>query len=216
VQAAQRAQLSPCSGWTLSERSDPAHVQAACGEARSQLSLRPLGQALAFVLRLAPQCAGSQTGGRSSYWRASTVIATYSAHRPNGEAAALGTHLIVYCAVGACFAFGLYALLQPSRSFNPGLTAYNPPPGTVVTYGKPFLANGVGEPTAPAASIEPEPTTTGRSVPEPDVKPTVTAPFQPRTSKRPNREVRIESPKRRGAVCIPAYDSSGAQTRPCG
>jgi hypothetical protein len=100
------------------------------------------------------------------------VIATYSAHRPNGEAVALGTHLIVYCAVGACFAFGLYALLQPSRSFNPGLTAYNPPPGTVVTYGKPFLANSVAEPTAPAASIEPEPTTTGslgaRAGPEAD------------------------------------------------
>ncbi len=28
-------------------------------------------------------------------------------------------------------------------------------------------------------------------------------------------EVRIDSPKRRGAACIPGYDSSGAQTRPC-
>jgi hypothetical protein len=144
------------------------------------------------------------------------LIAAYSAHRSDGETAALGTHLIVYCAVGACFAFGLYALLQPSHTPNSGLSAYKPPPGTVVMYGKPFLANSVAEPTAPVAPIEPEPTTTGRSAPEPELKPMVTAPFQPRTSKRPNREVRIESPKRRGAVCIPAYDSSGAQTRPCG
>ena len=59
--------------------------------------------------------------------------------------AALGIHLIVYCAVGACFAFGLYALLQPSRAPNSGLAAYKPPPGTVVTYGKPFLANSGGK-----------------------------------------------------------------------
>jgi hypothetical protein len=30
--------------------------------------------------------------------------------------AALGIHLIVYCAIGAGLAFGLYALLQPSRT----------------------------------------------------------------------------------------------------
>lgn len=40
--------------------------------------------------------------------RASTVIATYSAHRPDSEAAALVIHLIAYCSVGACLAFGLY------------------------------------------------------------------------------------------------------------
>ena len=144
------------------------------------------------------------------------MISTYSAHR--GEIAALGIHLIVYCAVGACFAFGLYALLQPSRTLNSGLAAYKPPPGTVVTYGKPFLANSVAEPTGPIAPIDPEPTTTSRSTHEPELKPTVTAPSQPRISKRPNRvvRIRIESPQRRGAACIPAYDSSGAQTRPCG
>ena len=45
---------------------------------------------------------------------------------------------------------------------------------------------------------------------------------QPQTNKKPNRvvkpnrEVKMESPKPRTAPCIPAYDSSGAQTRPCG
>ena len=144
------------------------------------------------------------------------MIAAYSAHRSDGETAALGIHLTVYCAIAACFAFGLYALLQPSRGPNSGLTAYKPPPATVISYGRSFLANSVVEPIAPAAPIEPEPTTTGRSTPEPELKPTVTAPSRPRTSKRVNREVRIERPRRRSAACIPGYDSSGAQTRPCG
>jgi hypothetical protein len=42
--------------------------------------------------------------------------------------AALGIHLIVYCAIGAGLAFGLYALLQPSRTPNSGLALYKPPP----------------------------------------------------------------------------------------
>jgi hypothetical protein len=107
---------------------------------------------------------------------------------------------------------------------NSGLATYDPPPGAVVKYGKPSLATTVAEPIAPvelpiaaAALIDPEPATTGRSTPEPELKPTIAAPHsQPRTAKRPNREVRIDSPKQRGAACIPGYDSSGAQTRPCG
>jgi hypothetical protein len=152
------------------------------------------------------------------------MIATYSAHSPDTTTAALGIHLIVYCAVGACLAFGLYALLQPSRAPNSGLAANEPPPGAVVKYGKPSLTTGFAEPIAPleqaiapAALIDPEQATTGRSTPEPELQPTITAPSsQPRTGKRPNREVKIEIPKRRVAPCIPGYDSSGAQTRPCG
>jgi hypothetical protein len=143
------------------------------------------------------------------------LTAAYSGYRPDGVTAALGMHLVVYCAVGACFAFGLYALLQPSRVSNSGLAEYKPFPGTVVTYGKPFVMKSVAEPVTPVAPIEPEPETTGRSTHEPELKPAVPAPSQPRTGKRPTRDVRMESPKRR-AECIPAYDSSGAQTRPCG
>ena len=150
------------------------------------------------------------------------MIAACSARRPDSVTAALGIHLIVYCAVGACLVFGLYALLQPSRAPNSGLAAYEPPPGAVVKYGKPSLATTVAEPIAPvelpiaaAAPGDPEPATTGRSTPEPELKRTA-PPSQPRTAKRPNREVRIDSPKRWGAACIPGYDSSGAQTRPCG
>ena len=123
-------------------------------------------------------------------------------HRPDSVTAALGIHLIVYCAVGACLAFGLYALLQPSRAPNSGWRRMTHPPGAVVKYGKPSLATTVAEPIAPvelpiaaAALIDLEPATTGRSTPEPEIKPTIAAPpSQPRTAKRPNREVRIDSP----------------------
>ena len=64
------------------------------------------------------------------------MIATYPTHRIDSESAALGIHLIVYCAVGAGLAFGLYALLQPSRTPNSGLAIYKPPPAAVVTYAK--------------------------------------------------------------------------------
>jgi hypothetical protein len=151
------------------------------------------------------------------------VIAAYSAHRPNSATAALGIHLIVYCCVGACLASGLYAVLQPWRAPNSGLAAYKPPAGAVVTYGKSLLPKSVAETIAPVTLIEPEPAMTARSTPEPELKPTVTAPSQPhadnrshRKAKRPNREVKMESPKRQGAPCIPGYDSAGAQTRPCG
>ena len=91
------------------------------------------------------------------------MIEGYSAHRPNSVTAGLAIHLIVYCAVGACLAFALYALLQPSRAPNSGLAAYKPPLGTVLTYGNSFRANGVSDPIAPVAVIEtelkPEPTT---------------------------------------------------------
>ena len=52
----------------------------------------------------------------------------------DGLDAALGIYLVVYSVAAACFALGLYALLQPSKSHNPGTAAYNPPPGTVVSY----------------------------------------------------------------------------------
>jgi hypothetical protein len=150
------------------------------------------------------------------------VIATYPTHRIDSVSAALGIHLIVYCAIGACLAFGLYALLQPSRTPNSGLAVYKPPPAAVVTYGKRSPATTGAEPIAPVEQPlapvplgDPEPVTAGRSTPEPELKPTITAPPS-RTAKRPNREVRMDIPRRRGAACIPGYDSSGAQTRPCG
>jgi hypothetical protein len=50
---------------------------------------------------------------------------------------ALCIHLCIYCAAAACFGLGFYVLMQPSRSPNPGLAAYKPPPATVITSGLP-------------------------------------------------------------------------------
>jgi hypothetical protein len=70
----------------------------------------------------------------------------------DGLDAALGIYLAVYSVAAACFAVGLYALLQPSKSHNPGTAAYNPPPGTVISY------------VAPAPTRSPPPSDTdGRS-----------------------------------------------------
>jgi hypothetical protein len=54
--------------------------------------------------------------------------------------------LSLYCAVAGCFAVGLHALLlQPTRLSNPGLSAYQFPPGTIVTYAlSPRLSNAAG------------------------------------------------------------------------
>src|SRR4051812_13888157 len=62
-------------------------------------------------------------------------MAGYPQCQRDGLAAALAIHLCIYCAVGGCFAFGLYELLQPTRFSNPGIAAYNPPPRTVIAYG---------------------------------------------------------------------------------
>jgi hypothetical protein len=50
-------------------------------------------------------------------------------------------------------AFGLYALLQPSRAPNSGLAAYDALPGAVAKYGKPSLATTVAEPKPPPARL---------------------------------------------------------------
>jgi hypothetical protein len=175
-----------------------------------------------------------EAGGRSSWWRASTLIADHFEKRRDGVKAALGFHLAVYSALGASFAFGLYALLHPSQVSSSSLAEYQVLPAAVVTNDVP-QARGV----APsAAAVDPAPRTKTvlmappelalppEPMPEPEVAPPTVLtpppaakpaapPSQRRTHKKPSREVRIGTSNRRTA-CIPAYDSSGAQTKPCG
>jgi hypothetical protein len=148
--------------------------------------------------------------------------------RPNdGVASALGIHLSLYCAVAGCLVLGLYALMQPSRSPNPGLAAYKPPPGTVVNYVAPAQTRERTEAAAAVVILPPEPETTGLATRAPEPPAVETLPL-PAESTRPApaparagtrnraRAVDSESPKRAPVACIPSYDSSGAQTRPCG
>ena len=111
----------------------------------------------------------------------------------DGLDAALAIHLGLYCMAAGCFALGLFLLLQPSRSANPGLAAYKPPPATVMTFAEvsrtaPAEASILMGGSEQAAAAKPE--TTGMAASagneikksEPDVKPT--------SSKRPRAAAR--------------------------
>jgi hypothetical protein len=73
---------------------------------------------------------------------------------------ALGVNVGVYAGIVACFAAGLFWLMQPRVLQNQGLAAYKPLPGTVVTY-----ADSARLPPAPS---EP-PETVGVAEPAPAV-----------------------------------------------
>jgi hypothetical protein len=161
--------------------------------------------------------------------------------RPAGLRAALGFHLAVDAALAVCLGFGLYALLHPSGISSSGLAEYQALPAAVITGDTALPASAAALPTAASPPIAPEPrirsiSTTPATVmlqpeampqpelapqpevaltPPPEAKPTVAPPTQRRTVKKPNRDVRMGTSNRR-IGCIPAYDSSGAQTRPCG
>ena len=63
-----------------------------------------------------------------------------SSRRIDGAAVALAVYLGTVCALTACLALGLYELMQPTRSTNPGLAAYKPPPRTVIDLASPAPA----------------------------------------------------------------------------
>ena len=164
------------------------------------------------------------------------MIADHFEKRPDsGLRAALGFHLAVDSALAVCLGFGLYALLHPSDVSSSYLVEYQALPAAVVTGDTPALPVAAGAPIAPEPRItsisttpatvmlQPEATAEPELAPQPEValtqppeaKPTVAPPAQRRTVKKPNRDVRMGTSNRRSG-CIPAYDSSGAQTRPCG
>ena len=126
-------------------------------------------------------------------------------------------------------AFGLYTLLQPTRSINPGLAAYKPPPATVTSFGASSLQPTHSDPVPPepvvaaAQLLLPDVETTGRSMSPPEHKAPDAPPRQRRQSNKPNetkttvrRDVQPEPSRQTARVaCITRYDSSGAQTGPC-
>jgi hypothetical protein len=170
------------------------------------------------------------------------LIADHFEKRPAGLRAALGFHLAVDSALAVCLGFGLYALLHPSGVSSSGLAEFQALPAAMVTGDTPLAASAAALPMAAAAPIAPAPHIRNIAIapanvmlqpeampepelapppevaltPPPEAKPTVAPPSQRRTVKKPNREVRTGTSNRRGAGCIPGYDGSGAQTRPCG
>ena len=145
----------------------------------------------------------------------------YRQHERDGLAGALALQLLAYCVVGGCGALGLYELLQPTRSTNPGLAAYKPPPATVIRFGASPSYPIPAEPVvAGAPLLTSEPETTGRSIPTFEQKAPDTATRPRREARKPNqtkpvhREVKSE-PSTARVACIARYDSSGAQTGGC-
>src|SRR3954470_9662769 len=101
-------------------------------------------------------------------------MAGYSSDDGRSLAGGFALHLFLYLAVAGGLGFGLYELLQPVRSHNPGLAAYKPPPATVITPG--WSTNRVAshsadltEPVVGVALPIPEPETDGRSTHQPPI-----------------------------------------------
>jgi hypothetical protein len=75
-------------------------------------------------------------------------------------AVALGFNVGVYAGIVACFAAGLFWLMQPKVVQNQGMAAYKPPPGTVVIY---------ADPTRVPPALPELPETVGMAEPPPGV-----------------------------------------------
>jgi hypothetical protein len=129
----------------------------------------------------------------------------------DGLGVALGIHLSIYSFVFVLFSAALYSLLQPKQVPNPGLAAYKPPPGTVISYEMPprLLARH-GQPPQ-LAELPPTPEadeTTGRSVqavepaPEPDRVVKVRTPKPPKVAAPPRER---GNPRGAHAAAYPAY-----------
>jgi hypothetical protein len=110
----------------------------------------------------------------------------YSREQTDGMDVALAISLGVYCAAAACFALGLYALLQPSRYPNSGMAAYKAPPTMVVTY-LPSFRNAFVSKAAALAAAE-----TAKSE---KIKAEASGQAQADVQK-PAHELRAEAPKR--------------------
>ena len=113
-------------------------------------------------------------------------MAKYSRERTDGLEVALAIHLAIYCAAAACFALGLYTLMQPSRHPNPGLAAYKAPSAMVATY-LPSIRN-VAEPV-PFTTVQAE-----------KAKPETVARAQAAEAKKPAQDATAEPPKRQRAA----------------
>jgi hypothetical protein len=156
-------------------------------------------------------------------------MAGYVRYQRDGLAGALTIHLLIYCAVGGGFFWGLYEFLQPTRFNNPGIAAYKAPPRTVIAYGP-----SSGFPPPPDATI-PQPITTDdlASQLEPNVRSALAHALdeietlerrqplagvkklkrsQKALARTPSTQ---QEPGRSRVACIPRYDSSGAQSSPC-
>jgi hypothetical protein len=131
----------------------------------------------------------------------------------DGLGVALAIHFSLYSFVTGLFALWLYSLMQPKLVPNPGVAAYKPPPGTVISYEVPArLLVQDGQPPK-LAELLPTPEadeTTGRSAQTADQ---AQAPEPQRVvkTKKPKPPKVAAPPRERGnpwgayAAAYPAY-----------
>lgn len=109
----------------------------------------------------------------------------YMSREAHGSSAGLVFYVGMYCAVAVGLVLGFIALFAPTRLSNPGLSAYKPPPRTVI-------ADVPSRPQHPPQPIvlaqEPEPEL-------PSVATTLTTPA-PAAAEKPKRAARVEKPRR--------------------
>ena len=111
--------------------------------------------------------------------------------------AALAVYLAVCMFVYGFFGFGFYNMFQPRQFPNPGLTAYKPPPATVITYAA-TAKFAYGEPALSETATEdpshdaPDETTRAYASATPSV--TAVIPVAPAT--RPAKVRRVEAKAR--------------------
>jgi hypothetical protein len=119
-------------------------------------------------------------------------------HQDARLAVALGLNVGVYAGIIACFAAGLFWLMQPKVIQNQGLAAYKPPPGTVVIYADPARP--------PPVPSEP-PETVGMAEPAPEV---VESPVVAKSKEIKKRETRTTAARER---LSPFWDNAAAPSR---
>jgi hypothetical protein len=135
----------------------------------------------------------------------------YHRTESDGVSVAVGIHLTAYALVFGLFALWLHSLLQPRVLPNPGLAAYAPPPGVVISYDMPgrlLAQHGQAPPLAELTARREEPETTGRSAkpavePEPERTIHVQAPARTREPAAPLPEP--ASPASHRAAAYPGY-----------
>lgn len=141
------------------------------------------------------------------WWRVARFVRVFivrtAAYQDRRLGLALGINVGVYAGIVACFAGGLYWLMQPTVVKNHGLAAYKPPPGAVVTY-----ADTARLPTrAPPALPEPPETVGLADDPAPVVAQSTVAAPKKETKKRDTRTMPARD---RGN---PFWDNAGAPSR---
>lgn len=120
-------------------------------------------------------------------------------------AVALGFNVGVYAGIVACFAAGLFWLMQPKVLQNRGLAAYKPLPGTVVNYADPTWI-------PPALSEQPETVGVAERAPEVVESPVVatqTPAVAPKKETK-KRETRTMPQRERWS---PFWDNAAAPSR---